>query len=106
LGHRLSLPVVLAPVGSIQMFHPEGARPSARVGERVGTLSFVATNATPSLEESRAVSKSPMVYQLYVYGDRDWQADMLHRIENAGYDALCLTVDKIGRASCRERRED
>src|SRR2546422_450926 len=44
LGHRLSLPVVLAPVGSIQMFHPEGSRPSARVAEQVGTFSFVATD--------------------------------------------------------------
>lgn len=93
LGHHLSLPVVLAPVGSIQMFHPEGSRPPARVAERAGTLSFVATNATPSLEEARAVSGGPLVYQLYVYGDREWQKDMLRRIENAGYDALCLTVD-------------
>src|SRR2546422_10139021 len=43
-GHRLSLPIVLAPVGSIQMFHPEGSRPSARVAEQVGTFSFVATD--------------------------------------------------------------
>jgi len=93
LGHRLSLPVLLAPVGSIQMFHPEGAQPSARVAERVGTVSFVATNATPTLEEVRAVTKGPIIYQLYVYGDRVWQAEMLRRIENAGYDALCLTVD-------------
>jgi 4-hydroxymandelate oxidase len=103
LGQRLPLPIVLAPVGSIQMFHPEGARPSARVGERVGTFSFVATNATPSLEETRAVSQGPMVYQLYVYGDRDWQKDMLRRIEGAGYDALCLTVDSPD-SGVRDRR--
>src|SRR5437588_7783168 len=51
LGQRLTLPVVLAPVGSIQMFHSEGALPAARVAERVGTFSFVATNARPKLEE-------------------------------------------------------
>jgi isopentenyl diphosphate isomerase/L-lactate dehydrogenase-like FMN-dependent dehydrogenase len=103
LGQRLSLPIVLAPVGSIQMFHPDGARPSARVAEQVGTFSFVATNATPTLEESRAVSSGPMVYQLYVYGDREWQKDMLRRIENAGYDALCLTVDSPD-SGVRDRR--
>src|SRR2546430_1838170 len=41
LGQRLSIPVLLAPVGSIQMFHPEGGRPSARVAERAGTMSFL-----------------------------------------------------------------
>lgn len=93
LGQRLSLPVLLAPVGSIQMFHPEGAQPAARVAERVGTVSFVATNATPSLEEVRSVTKGPIIFQLYVYGDREWQADMVRRVENAGYGALCITVD-------------
>lgn len=103
LGHRLSLPVMLAPVGSIQMFHPEGARPSARVAEREGTMSFVATNATPTLEEARAASAGPMVFQLYVYGDRDWQKTMLRRIESAGYDALCVTVDSPD-SGVRDRR--
>jgi isopentenyl diphosphate isomerase/L-lactate dehydrogenase-like FMN-dependent dehydrogenase len=93
LGHRLSLPIMLAPVGSIGMFHPEGAQGPARVAERVGTISFVGTNASPSLEEVRAVSEGPLVFQLYVYGDREWLGKMLRRVENAGYDALCLTVD-------------
>jgi isopentenyl diphosphate isomerase/L-lactate dehydrogenase-like FMN-dependent dehydrogenase len=103
LGQRLSLPIVLAPIGSIQMFHPDGARPSARIAERVGTFSFVATNATPTLEESRAAAQGLMVYQLYVYGDREWQKDMLARIERAGYDALCLTVDSPD-SGVRDRR--
>jgi len=103
LGHRLSLPVMLAPVGSIQMFHPDGARPSARVAERAGTMSFVATNSTPTLEEARAASNAPMVFQLYVYGDREWQTTMLRRVENAGYDALCVTVDSPD-SGVRDRR--
>src|SRR5207253_7996267 len=40
---------------------------------------------------------------LYVYGDREWQRDMLRRIENAGYDALCLTVDSPD-SGVRDRR--
>jgi isopentenyl diphosphate isomerase/L-lactate dehydrogenase-like FMN-dependent dehydrogenase len=93
LGHRLSVPVMFAPVGSIGMFHPEGAQGPARVAERVGTMSYVATNASPSLEEVRAVAEGPLVFQLYVYGDREWLGKFLRRVENAGYDALCLTVD-------------
>ncbi|MEA2642416.1 MAG: hypothetical protein QOF51_3810 [Chloroflexota bacterium] len=103
LGHRLSLPVMLAPVGSIQMFHPNGARPAARVAERMGTMSFVATNARPKLEEVRAVSAGPLVFQLYVYGDREWLQTMLRRIENAGYTAICVTVDSPD-SGIRDRR--
>jgi isopentenyl diphosphate isomerase/L-lactate dehydrogenase-like FMN-dependent dehydrogenase len=84
---------MFAPVGSIGMFHPDGAQGPARVAAKVGTVSYVATNASPSLEEVRAVSDGPLVFQLYVYGDRSWLTKFLKRVEDAGYDALCLTVD-------------
>ena len=96
LGHRLSLPVTLAPVGTIALWHPEGALPAARVADRLGTISFV-PDARPSLEEVRAACEGPIVYQLYAYmGDRDWQEYMVRRVENAGYSALCVTVDSAG----------
>jgi isopentenyl diphosphate isomerase/L-lactate dehydrogenase-like FMN-dependent dehydrogenase len=96
LGHRLSVPVMLAPVGTIGMWHPEGALPAARVADRVGTISYV-PDARPGLEEVRAACEGPIVYQLYPYmGDRDWQEYMLRRVENAGYSALCATVDSTG----------
>jgi len=96
LGHRLSLPVMLAPVGTIAMWHAEGALPAARVADRVGTISYV-PDAKPGLEEVRAACEGPIVYQLYAYmGDRDWQEYMISRVENAGYSALCVTVDSTG----------
>jgi len=87
------MPVMLAPVGSIQIFHRDGAKGPARVAERAGTMCYTATNSEPSLEEVRAAAKGPMVFQLYVYGDRQWTLRLLRRVEKAGYDALCLTVD-------------
>ncbi len=96
LGHRLSLPVMLAPVGTIAMWHPEGVLPAARVADRIGTISFV-PDAKPGLEEARAACEGPIVYQLYAYmGDRDWQEYMVKRVEDAGYSALCVTVDSSG----------
>lgn len=103
LGHRLAFPVMLAPIGSIGLFHAEGAIGPAHVAERAGTVSYVATNASPSLEEVRAASEGPLVFQLYVYGDRAWLEKFLRRVENAGYDALCLTVDSPD-AGQRDRR--
>jgi isopentenyl diphosphate isomerase/L-lactate dehydrogenase-like FMN-dependent dehydrogenase len=93
LGHRLSIPVMLAPVGLIQMFHPDGAAAQARVSDHAGTIAFVGTNSEPSLEVVRAACSGPIVFQLYTYGDRDWIQRLAQRVENAGYDAICLTVD-------------
>lgn len=93
LGHRLSLPVILAPVGSITHFHPEGALACARVAEQVGTLAFIGTLASPKLEDVRKETNGPLVFQLYVQGDRRWVKEMVHRVEMANYSALCLTVD-------------
>jgi glycolate oxidase len=93
LGHLLSLPVMLAPVGSITLFDPDGALAVARAADRAGTVSFVAAVSSPSLEEVRAGSTSPLVFQLYVRGDRAWLERLIRRVERAGYDAFCLTLD-------------
>lgn len=102
LGHRLSLPVMLAPVGSIAHFYPDGALACARVAERAGTASFVGTLSSPSLEDVRAGGGCPLIFQLYVYGDRSWTERLVRRVEEAGYSALCITVD-IAAYGRRER---
>ena len=95
LGHTLSLPVMLAPVGTITMWHAGGAPSPARVANRMGTLNMVPSSAP--LEDTRAAVDGPLIFQLYAYqGDRDWQKEMLQRTEKAGYSALCLTVDSAG----------
>ena len=93
LGHRLSLPVMLAPIGSIEFFHSEGALAPARVAGRKGTISFVSTMATPSLEAVAGAAQGPLIFQLYVRRDHDWVAGIVRRVEEAGYIALCVTVD-------------
>ena len=93
LGHPLSLPVMFAPVGSIDQFNPDGALACARAAEHVGTTTFVSTMSAPSMEDVRAGAEGPLVFQIYVRGDRAWFMEFVHRIERAGFDAICLTVD-------------
>lgn len=93
LGHRLSLPVLLAPVGSIATFHADGALACARVAQSKGTAAFVGTLSAPSLEAVREGSLAPLIFQVYVYGDRGWLQELVQRVEEAGYQALCVTVD-------------
>jgi isopentenyl diphosphate isomerase/L-lactate dehydrogenase-like FMN-dependent dehydrogenase len=93
LGHRLRIPVMLAPIGSLQLMAPEGAVAVARAAHEFGTLNFVSSVTQPSLEETAAATPHPKIFQLYVQGDIKWVETLLTRVKNAGYQALCLTVD-------------
>jgi glycolate oxidase len=113
LGQTLAIPVFLAPVGGfLGLAHPEGAKVVARAAVARGTTAFVSTAAKPGIEETAAAVSEPLIFQLYVRGDRAWVGDILDRARAAGYRALCVTVDRnfygrrdrdlISRAAVRE----
>jgi isopentenyl diphosphate isomerase/L-lactate dehydrogenase-like FMN-dependent dehydrogenase len=93
LGHRLRIPVMLAPIGSLQLLTPEAGGAVAKAAEEFGTINFVSSVTQPSLEEIAAAARTPKIFQLYVAGDLKWVESLLARVKNAGYSALCLTVD-------------
>lgn len=95
LGQKLSTPVFLAPVGYfIGLADPEGACAVARAAEAHGTTAFISTAAKPGIEEAQAAVRQPLIFQLYVRSDRQWISDIFARAKNAGYRALCVTVDR------------
>src|SRR5436305_5204401 len=49
LGHKLRLPVLLAPVGSLESFHPNGAAPAARAAGSFGVPIMVSSVTEPGL---------------------------------------------------------
>ncbi len=93
LGNKLRIPVMLAPIGSLQLLTPEAGVAVAKAAEEFGTINFVSSVTQPSLEEIAAASRSPKIFQLYVAGDLKWVESLLARVKNTGYSALCLTVD-------------
>src|SRR5262245_23979990 len=93
LGHKLKIPVMLAPIGSLQSITAEGGVAVAKAAEQFGTVNFVSSVTQPSLEEIAAASRSAKIFQLYVQGDLKWVEALLARVKQAGYSALCLTVD-------------
>lgn len=93
LGHKLSIPVMLAPIGSLQSITAEGGVAVAKAAEAFGTVNFVSSVTQPSLEEIAEASRNPKIFQLYVQGDMKWVETLLARVKRAGYSALCLTVD-------------
>jgi isopentenyl diphosphate isomerase/L-lactate dehydrogenase-like FMN-dependent dehydrogenase len=102
LGHRLRIPVVLAPMGSMQQLDPGGALPAARAAEAFGTLTILSSATLPDYEALRPEIAGPMIYQLYVRGDDDWVRERVQRAVDLGYQAFCLTVDTAS-YSRRER---
>ena len=92
-GRPLRIPVVLAPVGSVEMFEPGGAATAAKAAARFGIASFVSSVSQPGLEETAAATDGRKIFQLYVRGDAAWVDDKVRRAVDAGYEAFCLTVD-------------
>jgi isopentenyl diphosphate isomerase/L-lactate dehydrogenase-like FMN-dependent dehydrogenase len=84
---------MLAPIGSLQSITPEGGVAVARAAQQFGSVNFVSSVTQPSLEEIAAASGTPKIFQLYVQGDLKWVENLLRRVKQAGYAALCLTVD-------------
>ncbi len=103
LGHKLRIPVMLAPIGSLQAIVAEGGTAVAKAAEEFGTLNFVSSVTQPSLEEIAASSRTPKIFQLYMRGDLKWVEEILARVKGADYMALCLTLD-TAYYSIRERQ--
>ena len=102
LGQKLRIPAILAPIGSLQLFDPEGGVAATRAATEFGITHAISTVTQPSLEEIAAATSTPKIFQLYVRGDMDWVKDLLGRVKQAGYTSLALTVD-VAHYSRRER---
>lgn len=93
LGHELSLPVILAPVGYSRLMHPEGEVGAARMAGEAGTGYILSTISGHKLENVKAASQGPVFYQLYLMGGRQAAEGSLDRARRAGFSALVITVD-------------
>jgi len=94
LGRTLRIPVMLAPVGSLESFDPGGGATVTKAATAFGVPMFLSSVSKPGIEDTAAAAPGGMrVFQLYVRGDDAFVEDHLKRALDAGYDAFCLTVD-------------
>src|SRR5215469_2154260 len=94
LGRRLQLPVVLAPVGSLESFHDGAAASVVRAAQRFGVVHMLSSVCAPGLEQvAAAAPDGARIFQLYVRGDEAWLDDHVARAIAHGYAAFCITVD-------------
>jgi isopentenyl diphosphate isomerase/L-lactate dehydrogenase-like FMN-dependent dehydrogenase len=93
LGHELSFPAMLAPIGYSRLMHPSGEVGAARVAGEFETGYILSTISGHKLEDVKAASKGPLWFQLYLVGGREAAEAALERARVAGFSALVVTID-------------
>lgn len=94
LGHRLRLPVILAPIGSMQDFVEEGGAAPTKAAASFGCMHMLSSVCAPGPEEVfMAAPDHPKIFQIYVRGDAAWVDDLVAEALGYGYAAICFTVD-------------
>jgi isopentenyl diphosphate isomerase/L-lactate dehydrogenase-like FMN-dependent dehydrogenase len=95
LGHKkkLRLPVMLAPVGSLESFDPLGGITVAKAAAQFGVPLLLSSVTTQEMEPVRAAADGYQIFQLYVRGDDAWIDERVKHAVDCGFDAFCITVD-------------
>ena len=70
-GIPLSMPFLLAPLGSTRMFYPRGEEAAAGAAGAAGIGYTLSTFSGCRLEDVKAASSGPCLLQLYLVGDKD-----------------------------------
>jgi glycolate oxidase len=93
-GRRLRLPVLCAPVGSLQVFDPAGGAAVAKATSEFGNGIILSSVSEPGLDKTaEAAGDGFRIFQLYVRGDEAWVDEHARRAIGKGYNAFCLTID-------------
>ena len=92
-GREFPFPILLAPTGGHRRSHPEGELATARGAGQAGAAMVVSSNANTAIEEIAAVSTAPLWFQAYILRDRGFTRDLVQRVEDAGCQAICVTLD-------------
>jgi isopentenyl diphosphate isomerase/L-lactate dehydrogenase-like FMN-dependent dehydrogenase len=101
LGHKLALPVMMAPVGSLALIDPAAALSVAGACKTFGSLLIYSTFADPPLDVVRAKVDHPLILGLYVRGDLAW----LDRAVDEAKAAGCIAITVVTEAPYYSRRE-
>ncbi|MEY4872439.1 MAG: hypothetical protein RLZZ563_1769 [Pseudomonadota bacterium] len=93
IGHKVAMPVALAPVGMTGMQRADGEIKAARAAERAGVPFTLSTMSICSIEDIAEHTKAPFWFQLYVMKDEAFVDSAIERARVAGCSALVLTLD-------------
>src|SRR4051794_6616559 len=112
LGHRTSMPVMLAPTAFHRLAHPDAERATARAAASAGAIMIAAMLSTVAIEDMAAEARKTsddahLWFQLYVQRDMPFTEALVRRAEDAGCTALVVTADSpaLGRHVRNDRND-
>jgi lactate 2-monooxygenase len=93
-GTRYPFPVIAAPIGVLELAHPEADLGIARAASALG-IPYVASNqASIAMEETFAATPgAPHWFQLYWSSSDELVTSLVTRAEKAGAEAIVITLD-------------
>ena len=96
LGNDVAIPVLIAPMAHLRVYHRDGELGIARAADAMGTIACISTFTGYAIEEVTAASSAPIFFQLYYVGGRENVEAMIDRARRAGVKALMVTLDTAG----------
>jgi lactate 2-monooxygenase len=93
-GRRLPAPVLLAPIGVLELAHPEADLAAARAAASLGVPAILSSQASRPMEEvAAATGDAPRWFQLYWSTSDELVASLVGRAERCGCEAIVITLD-------------
>ncbi len=93
-GDRQPFPVMITPMGVQSLLHDSAEHGTAHACADLGVPFTLSSLASTAMEEvAKTLGETTKWFQFYWSSDRDVARSFLQRAEDAGYDAIVLTVD-------------
>jgi len=94
LGRRRPSPLLLAPLGVMEMAHPDADLAVARAAASLGVPYTLSNQASVPMEAVReAAPDGARLFQLYWSASDELNASLLRRAEESGCEAIVVTLD-------------
>lgn len=93
-GEEYASPLLFAPIGVLEMAHPEAEAAVATAARNLNIPMVLSTQGSMPMEETaRVLDGSPMWYQLYWSNNHHLAESLVRRAEKAGAKAIVVTLD-------------
>lgn len=93
-GQKLPAPVLIDPIGVLEMVHPEADLAVAKAAARLGVPYIFSNQASKSMEAcAQIMGESPRWFQLYWSKSNELVQSLVQRAEKCGCKAIVVTLD-------------
>jgi isopentenyl diphosphate isomerase/L-lactate dehydrogenase-like FMN-dependent dehydrogenase len=93
LGSKVSMPVLLSPIGFTRMMHTAGDVAGVTAAGAAKTIFTLSSMSGHSMEEVKAAATEPVWFQLYFLGGRMGAEQLVERARKSDFAAIVVTMD-------------